>query len=280
MKIKNYAGKLAFITGGSEGIGWALAAEFVRRGASVVVFSRSEAKLKDACKSLEPVKVAADQKIGYFPLDVSKEKDVAAVLKKAVDTYGVPDVFVNNAGRSLPQHFEKISSAQFDETMRINVYSIWYTLAFMLPLMKKKGGQVLNVSSMSGHMGVFGMSDYTASKFAIIGLSEAVRSEYLKYNITFSVLCPPDTDTPGFEEENKHKPEVTKAVLGNSKPLSAETVARVCLKGMRKGKFIIIPGAVAKLGYFVKRHWPWLLMSFFDSDVRKAEKKLGGKTVR
>ena len=167
-----------------------------------------------------------------------------------------------------------------EEIMRINFYSIWYTLAHMLPKMKEKGGDVINNSSLSGFMGVFGNADYTASKFAIIGFTEVLRSEYLDSDITFSVLCPSDIDTPGFKAENASKPPETMAATGNAKLMLPEAVAQACLKGMRQGKFIIIPGATPRIGYFLKRHWPGLLQSMFDSDIKKAKKKLAQGAAR
>ncbi|MBN2354364.1 MAG: SDR family oxidoreductase [Spirochaetales bacterium] len=274
MKIKNYEGKSVFLTGGSEGIGLALAQAFAKEGAHVVLFSRSEDKLKKAVAATEKVKKNTAQRIGSYKLDVTNEASVKKVLGDAVREYGVPDVFVNNAGRSLPNYFEQISSSQMEEIMRVNLYGIWYILSAILPQMKAKGGYVVNTSSMSGFMGVFGYADYTASKFAVIGLTEVLRSEYLKHNITFSVLCPSDIDTPGFKEENKHKPPETMAATGNAKLMRPEAVARACLKGMKKGKFVIIPGGTPKIGYFIKRHWPGLLMSMFDGDIKKAQKKM------
>jgi 3-dehydrosphinganine reductase len=140
--------------------------------------------------------------------------------------------------------------------------------------MKAKGGYVVNTSSMSGFMGVFGYADYTASKFAVIGFTEVLRSEYRKYNITFSVLCPSDIDTPGFKEENKHKPPETMAATGSAKLMQPAAVAKACLKGMKRGKFVIVPGATPKMGYLIKRWWPGLLASMFDGDIKKAQKKM------
>jgi 3-dehydrosphinganine reductase len=276
MKMKRFDGKTVFLTGGSEGIGLSLARAFAGQGAHVVLFSRSEAKLKNALSELDRAKKSSSQKFGYYLMDVAVETVVTSTLGKAIGEFGVPDVFVNNAGRALPNYFENIPSRQMEEIMRVNFYSIWYTLAYILPKMREKGGgYIVNTSSMSGFMGVFGYADYTASKFAIIGLTEVLRSEYLDKNITFSVLCPSDIDTPGFKAENVHKPPETRAASGNAKLMPPEAVARACLKGMRRGKFVIIPGATPRIGYFLKRHWPGLLQSMFDSDIKKAKKKLG-----
>lgn len=274
MKVKNFKDKLVFITGGSEGIGLALAKEFVRAQASVVIFARSLPKLKRARNILLKECSHVQQQIMTFPLDVTKAKDVKRVLGHVVKKIGVPDIFINNVGRALPNYFEKISFKQLAETMAINFYSVWHCLSFMLPLLKKKGGNIVNVSSMAGYLGVFGYSDYTASKFAIIGLTEVLAAEYKNYNIRFSVLCPPDTNTKGFVIENKHKPPETRAISQSAKCLDPQTVAKACLKGIKKGKFIINPGLEAKVAFFLKRLWPSFLTGMFDRIIKKTQQKL------
>ncbi len=103
----------------------------------------------------------------------------------------------NNNGRAYPRKFADVSCQQFDETMRINMYGIWNTCAALVPHMKEQGGAIVNISSIAGFVGVFGFTDYSASKFAVIGFSEALKSELKQFGITVQVLCPPDTDTPG-----------------------------------------------------------------------------------
>ena len=278
MKIKDFKEKVVFITGGSEGIGLALAKEFMKAQASVAIFARSLPKLKRAQDLLLKESSSLKQLIMIFPLDVTKEKDVKRVLSQAVKKMGVPDIFINNVGRALPNYFEKISFKQLVETMEINFYSVWHSLSFILPLMKKKGGYIVNVSSMAGYLGVFGYSDYTASKFAIIGLTEVLASEYKKYNINFSVLCPPDTNTRGFVIENRHKPPETRAISQSAKCLDPQTVARACLKGIQKGKFIINPGLEAKVAFLLKRLYPSFLTNMFDHIIKRTQQKLKKKT--
>lgn len=89
--------------------------------------------------------------------------------------------------------------------MKVHIYGVWNSISTLLPHMRQRGGYIVNVSSVLGFMGVFGYSDYCPSKFAILGLSEVLKSELKRYGIGISVLCPPDTDTPGFQVENQTK---------------------------------------------------------------------------
>ena len=123
-------------------------------------------------------------------------------MAEVVQSFGAPDILINNVGRALPRYFEDVTFEQFDETMKTNLYGAWNTISVLVPHMKAGGGTIVNVSSMAGFIGVFGYTDYCASKFAVVGLSEALRQELRRYGITVAVLCPPDTDTPGLANED------------------------------------------------------------------------------
>ena len=90
-------------------------------------------------------------------MDVSKNHEVDIVIKSAVRDFGIPDILINCAGRAYPRYFEDISYAQFDETMKINLYGVWNTTKALLPFMKKNGGHIVNVSSIGGFIGVVGL---------------------------------------------------------------------------------------------------------------------------
>ena len=142
----------------------------------------------------------------------------------------------------------------------------------LVPHMKAKGGVIVNVSSMLGFLGVFGYCDYSASKFAIVGFSECLKSELKKFNISVSVLCPPDTDTPGFVTENLTKPAETRAISASTKIMSSDAVAQELIEGIRKNTFMIIPGFRGKLTYFLKRHVPLIIDTIMDSAIKKTQK--------
>jgi short-subunit dehydrogenase len=124
---------------------------------------------------------------------------------------------------------------------------------------------------MAGFIGVFGYADYGASKFAMMGLSETLRMELRQYNIRISVLCPPDTDTPGYELENRTKPPETWAIGETAKLIEPEVVARALLKGIRKERYMILANAEGWLIYLTKRYAPFVLDWMLARAVRKAQ---------
>lgn len=273
MKILSFEGKNIYIFGGSSGIGLAAAQQLARMGANLFIYARNKDRLKAAAVQIENKRLVNTQKVVYMPVDISDHQDVNKVTTTSVETYGGPDILINCAGRAYPDYFESITHEQFEETMKINLFGIWNTIAAILPHMKKKGGVIVNTSSVAGYIGVFGYSDYAASKFGIIGLSEALRSEFKRYNISVSVLCPPDTRTAGFEVENRTKPEETKAISKGGGILEPDQIAKELIMGITKDKKMIIPGFDAKLSYYLKRWCPGLVEFVMDRAILKIQKK-------
>lgn len=270
--MRSFKDKNAFITGGSTGIGLAVAKALAAEGCHVSVFARSVFKLELA-KDQILEQAAASVKVKVYSMDASDPQQVQHTFARAVEENGIPDLLINCVGIAQPDHFENISFESFDTTLKTNLYSTWNTVHEIVPYMKAKGGHIVNTSSIAGFLGVFGYTDYCMTKFGILGFSEALKSEMKRFNIGVSVLCPPDTDTPGFEAENKNKPEETKAIAGNAKLLQPETVAKALLSGIRKDKFLIIPGADGKLTYYLKRFFPWLVEMVMNSSIQKVQRK-------
>jgi len=270
MIAADFAGKTVYVVGGSLGIGLAVARRVAALGAHVLLFARRREALEEAAGSVEAARQASTQRVAWRSLDAADRAQVEQVMGEAVAAFGPPDVLVNCAGRAYPHRFEDVSYAQFDDTLRMNVHSCWNTVQVLLPHMRgRRGGYIVNTSSVAGLIGVFGYTDYCASKFAVIGFSEALRNELKPQGLTVSVLCPPDTDTPGFAIENRTKPEETRAISATAKVLSADAVAEALLDGMRSGRLLIIPGRDSRLVFLVKRLFPGLLERVLDRTVRQ-----------
>jgi 3-dehydrosphinganine reductase len=278
MKKVDFEGKNVYVVGGSTGIGLSVAKIMADLGANLIIFSRKKEKLEAALKVITTHKKGDSQRLTYKQLDVSIYNDVKAAMEASVQEFGTPDVLINCAGRAIPNYFQRIPYDQFDQTMRINLYGMWNTTSVLVPHMMKRGeGYIVNTSSVTGFLGTFGYTDYSASKFAVIGFSEALKSELASHGIKVSVLCPPDTDTPGFQNENKTKPPETAAMSENLKLMHPDDVARSLIRGMMKGKFIILSNFMSRLTYFLKRVAPWIIQLFINSDIRRARRKLEGK---
>jgi short-subunit dehydrogenase len=268
----NYQGQWAFIVGGSVGIGYALARLLLSKGARVLLVARNEERLRAAASELEAAG-AQDDSVRYVAVDATDGPTMSAAFD-ALSAEGVRPYFLFNcAGRALPNYFENISSTQLEESFRLNILTAWNAIKACLPEMKKSGGYIINTSSVAGFVGVFGYTDYAVTKFGLIGLSEALKSELERYNIKVAVLCPPDTDTPGYELENQTKPAETLAISANAKLMSAEEVAKACLRQLEKGNFILLANLESKLTFWLKRFFPGLLYWIMQRDVRRVQKK-------
>ncbi|MBN2283511.1 MAG: SDR family oxidoreductase [Deltaproteobacteria bacterium] len=273
----NYSDRTVFITGGSSGIGLAAAKLLASRGAPVVIFARGEARLETAAAAIRECSPSLAQTCAWRQLDVTRDDDVLRTMIHAVDDFGAPRILINSAGFSYPDYFENITAEKFDETIRTNLHGTRNTIHALLPAMKVRGGNIVNISSLAGLVGIFGYTAYCAAKFAVIGFSESLRSEVKRHHITVSVLCPPDTDTPMLAEENRTKPPETRAIAGNAGVMTPEEVARVMIRGMEKGTFIIIPGLEGKLLYYARRFFPAIVDSVMDRAVRSVSRDEGRK---
>src|SRR5512134_3471270 len=191
----------AFVVGASTGIGLATAEKLAARGDDVVIFARREGPLAEAARSLEARRRGPSQRLASRALDAADAARVAAVMDAVVAEAGAPDLLVNCAGGAVPNYFERIPVAQLETTLRQNLHTCWNTVQALVPHMKGRGGQIVNVSSLAGLIGVFGYTDYCAAKFAVVGFSDALRWELAPHRIAVSVLCPPDVDTPGLAQE-------------------------------------------------------------------------------
>ncbi|MGH7103024.1 MAG: SDR family NAD(P)-dependent oxidoreductase [Acetobacteraceae bacterium] len=181
--MSKLTGKVAIVTGGGSGIGEAIAARFCREGARVVVAGRNADRL---AKSAE--KTGADP----HPADVSLESDVQRLFEATERRFGGLDILVNNAGVTGPvARAEDLDAAIWDEVMAINVRSMILCIKHAVPRMRRRGGgAIINISSLMGLRGYPMRSAYTATKFAAIGITEAVAQEVGVDNIRVNALCP------------------------------------------------------------------------------------------
>ncbi|XVF57839.1 hypothetical protein PTKIN_Ptkin07bG0014800 [Pterospermum kingtungense] len=225
-----------FITGGSSGIGLALAHRAASEGAKVSLLARSLTKLEEAKES---IRLASGVEVSIFSADV---RDYDAV-SKAVSQAGPIDVLVVNQGVFVPQELEKQGLDEVRFMIDVNLMGSFNVIKAALPLMKdRKDGlptSIALISSQAGQVGIYGYTAYSASKFGLRGLAEALQQEVIADNIHVSVIFPPDTETPGLEQENKVRPELTKILAGSSSSMKADAVAKKAFDGIRSGSFIV-----------------------------------------
>lgn len=231
--IKN---RHVFITGGSSGIGLALAHQAASQGAQVSILARNPEKLEEARKS---IRLSTGIEVATFSADV---RDYEAV-KKAIDEAGPIDVLICNQGVFVPGELENqdLETAKF--MIDVNLMGCFHLIKAALPRMKNRvdraPASIALMSSQAGQVGIYGYTAYSASKFALRGLGEALQQEVISENIHVSLIFPPDTETPGLEEENKRRPELTSIIAASSGAMKADEVAQKALNGIKSGKFIV-----------------------------------------
>ncbi len=267
------AGRRAYVVGGSQGIGLAAAHRLAVEGVELVLFARREALLAEAAEALRSRHPGV--RVAFRTLDVCDSGSVRAVLDRAVAEEGPPDLLLNCAGRARPARFEEISDAQVEETLRLNFLGTWHTVKALVGPLVARRGVVVNTASLAGLIGVFGYTDYCASKFAVVGFSEALRRELGPRGVRVHVLCPPDTDTPGLVEENRSKPPETAAVSARARVLSPEEVAEALLRGLGRRRMLIVPGLEGRLAVLAQRLVPGLVGRISDRTVARVQEAGG-----
>ncbi|XP_025114934.1 3-ketodihydrosphingosine reductase-like isoform X2 [Pomacea canaliculata] len=229
------------VTGGSSGIGKCMAIEAAKGGARVTLVARDQLRLQKAKSEVEShMTRECSQMVVCLSLDISMNlSDVERAVKEAEETQGPVDVLINCAGTSMSAKFLDTPLIEFRRMMEINYLgSVMVTRAVVPSMIKKKSGRIVFVSSMAGQLGLFGYTAYSSSKFALRGFAESLQMELKPYNIKVTLAFPPDTDTPGFAEEQKIKPKETRLLSEAGGLFQPDTVAKIILKDSLKGKFL------------------------------------------
>jgi len=272
--MKSFKNKSVLITGGSSGIGFALAKELVSEGSHVWILARDQERLDSALANLKSLKIDDSQKLGTIKLDVTDPTEVSLLLKAWTMQNGAPDLLINSAGVAHPGYFQELDLDIFHWMMDVNYFGTVNIIKAVIPDMISRGsGYIVNLSSQAGFIGVFGYTAYGASKYAVRGFSDALRAEMKPLGINLSIVFPPDTDTPQLAYEEQFKPFETEVIAGSSKALSAEKVAHIILSGVRRNKYMIIPGIEGKLFYRLTSILKNLTYTIMDMMVKSAQKK-------
>ncbi|MCG1010327.1 SDR family NAD(P)-dependent oxidoreductase [Salinicoccus sp. ID82-1] len=206
--MQEIQGKYAVITGGTKGIGLATAHALAQEGVNIAVIGRNADTLKDAVNALQKHDVEVIGANG----DVSNKEDVDRILNEVNDAFDRIDILINNAGIMNPTSFLDSSEEDLRKMMDVNVFGIYHMMHGILPQMKtRKQGDVINISSMSGLKGGPNSSLYSATKFAVIGMTEGVMQEMRPHNIRVSYLTPSAVLTDLIGETGLKKETMTHA---------------------------------------------------------------------
>lgn len=254
----NLRGRHVVITGASSGIGRATAIEFARNGASVTLAARRAEALERVAAECRESGVRAEA----ITCDVSSADQCRSLIEAAVAIAPV-DVLVNNAGFAIFDRVADASPSDFEQMMQTNYFGTVYCTKAVLPyFQERKRGAIVNVASIGGIMGFAGMSGYCATKFAIVGFTEALRDEVIGSGIKVALVCPGTTDTDFFITAERGKmPAANRLILAIPPEKVAKRIVRAAASGAARtivpftaAAFMRFKEALPRSAHFLMRH--------------------------
>jgi uncharacterized protein len=241
-----FANRNVIVTGASSGIGRAAALEFARRGANLVIAARRAGPLEEVTRECRALGVKCTPVVA----DVTKRED----CERIVAAGGNVDVLVNNAGFAVFDAIENAKPEDLEAMMQTNYFgTVWCTQAVLPQMLARGEGTIVNVSSIAGIMGYARMGGYCATKFAIIGFSEALRDEVIGRGVRVALVCPGTTNTEFFVKAERGKmPGASRLILA----VKPERIARAIARAAEDGKYRRILPPFAALYMRLKELFP------------------------
>lgn len=183
--------KKALITGGTAGIGKEIALAFAKQGADVAIFGTNEERAAQVIQELEQSRLTPEQRFISLIVNVSEKASVEAAIQQLLATWGQVDILINNAGITRDGLLMRMSEEDWDQVIDVNLKSIYNTCqALVRPMIKAKGGKIINISSVVGLTGNAGQANYAASKSGMIGFTKALAQELATRNICVNCIAP------------------------------------------------------------------------------------------
>ena len=274
MAIQQLKSKLVLVTGAGSGIGLEIALAFARQGARLLLTDINASALESARAAVTQLHVQCQT----CQVDVSDPVAMQALANQVEMEHGAPDVLVNNAGIAFLGSFQATPLQQWQRTLNINVMGVVHGCHFFLPAMQRAGGErhIVNIASAAGLAATFNMSAYSASKHAIVGLSDSLALELAESSVSVSVVCPGIINTPIAQFNaasvgaNIRPDQVLK--LGDFYRKSGahpSVVGAAVVDAVRKGTGLVLVGPYAALIYHLRRISRSLLHKILIAESKK-----------
>jgi short-subunit dehydrogenase len=255
MTRREIRGSRAIVTGASSGIGREIARELTRQGAQVVLVARREDRLRQLAEAIKASGGDAQIVVGDMIEPATRQE----AIRSAQTNYGGLDILVNNAGVGAMGLFADADPARVRRIMEVNFFALVEMTRLALPLLKQGiCPMIVNISSILGHRGVPYNSEYSASKFAVQGFSEALRAELAREGIDVLIVSPGTTKTEFFDSVVEKTGE---PAWPAHRPIAPEDVARQTVRAIRAGRHEIIPYRLGKFLCWLNRLSPRLMDS-------------------
>ncbi len=240
MKLPN-EGQVAFVTGAGSGIGRAIAKRFAELGITVIVTDLNLDAAKETVAMLE--NPTGRQAHEAMALDVTKKADVCQAADKVKEKQGTIDILINNAGVSSMKRIEDITEEEWDFNFNVNIKGIFLVTQALVPLMKEKGGRIVNTASMAAKKADPLLAHYTASKFAVVGFTQASAIEFAQHKITVNCVC------PGFVKTSMQDREVVWE--GNLRGMTTDEVRQDYINRTPLGRMCFPEDVANVVGFLV-----------------------------
>jgi NAD(P)-dependent dehydrogenase (short-subunit alcohol dehydrogenase family) len=263
MDLSSMQGMTALVTGAASGIGLETALAFARRGADLVICDLDEAGLGAAAERIEGL----GRNVFTRRVDVASAHEMRAFAADVHQRVEAVDVLMNNAGVAIGGPFLSTSLDDWNWILGINTLGVVHGCHFFIPRMieRAKGGHVINLSSAAGYSASSALAAYNATKFSVLGLSEALWEELKPHSIGVTAVCPGIIDTPITRNARlvgeMDKPEMREEMVSGyqRRGYTPERVARNILKAVEKNRLVAPISPEAWGLYYMKRFAPWLL---------------------
>ena len=250
------AGRTVLVTGGSRGLGLELARQLVDAGANVVVCARNRNQLQKARRILKRRAKEGQKRIKILalPCDVTNRQQVQKTIKQVTKSMGPIDVLINNAGVIQVGPVAEMEMRDYEEAINTHYWAPLYTIEEVLPSMRERqAGRIVNIASIGGKVSIPHLLPYSASKHALVGLSEGYRTELLKEDIYVTTVCPGLMRTGSPKNaifKGRHRQEQTWFTISDSLPFTSMSVreaAQAILKACRYGDSTVVLSLPAKV---------------------------------
>jgi NAD(P)-dependent dehydrogenase (short-subunit alcohol dehydrogenase family) len=247
---------VAIVTGGASGLGRALCEEMARRGAVVVVTDLDEAGARAVAEGI----AASGGRASGLALDVRQPDAVRRVVEEAAAAHGRLDYLFNNAGLAVVGQVQELGPEHWRQILDVNLWGVIHGVAAAYPIMVRQGsGHIVNTASAAGLLGIPCSTPYATTKFAIVGLSQNLRSEGADLGVKVSALCPAYIQTRIFDAATYAAGTPEEALrLVPFKFLEADEAARRILRGVERNQGLIVLPFYARLLWWLTRLWPAL----------------------
>ena len=250
--LRSFEGLRAVVTGASSGIGEALALRLAKEGTDVALVARRKAELDRVARAIRDL----GRRALVVPCDVARRDEVFASAERILAEFGSVELLVNNAGYGGHRPFLEWDIDDIEGVMQVNYFgAVYWTKALLPKMVEQRRGWIVMMASVAGKLGVPDESAYAATKFAMVGLAEALSYEVEDFGVHVLTVCPGAIDTPFFDEQARRRmPEVAKRMM-----IEPARVVEATIRALRAGKYEVTVPPFIRAGYIVRAVAPGIM---------------------